>query len=479
MTGCRLAIVAEDQRLSHALQTYLKKALVQPTLSCPYAAVREHLGPDTSGVLVLAARVPEDVEHVLRLVQEGSLKQLPPVVLVVEEGKAFSAELDAVDPCVTRRLRWPVDAAELDHLVKKHFGRGPAFFTPAGEAVEEVINRRLLGHTPSLQMMVPAITLAATHDVPVLISGETGTGKTHLARLMHDCSPRNGHRFLVVSCGALSSNLIESELFGHARGAFTGADQSKEGKFAAAGEGTILLDEIDTLGLEQQANLLRVVETGEYEPVGSNQTKVCTARIIAASNWNLEEAVENGKFRQDLYYRLHVMAFHLPPLRDRTADIAPLVRGMTAHFNQKFRKGLFEVSPEVIAVLERQAWPGNIRQLENVLQQAVLVSNGPRLLPAHLPAVVQKGPAPVGTNGHTPPVSDRPAAAGTNGHGATSESLSHSRQEMERVAIQRALLNWNNSRTRAARALGISRVTLYKKMKKYGLMTETMPSASS
>src|SRR4029077_17539446 len=131
------------------------------------------------------------------------------------------------------------------------------------------------------------------------------TGKTYLARLLHDCSPRAQHRFLVVPCGALSSNLVESEFFGHTKGAFTSADRPKVGKFAAAGEGTILLDEIDALGLEQQANLLRVIETGEYEPVGGNETEHCQARIIVASNWNLEEAVEEGRFRQDLYYRLN------------------------------------------------------------------------------------------------------------------------------------------------------------------------------
>ena len=157
--------------------------------------------------------------------------------------------------------------------------------------------------------MVERIALAGSHDVTVLLTGETGTGKTHLARLIHDCSPRKTDRFLVVPCGAISANLVESEFFGHVKGAFTGADRPKVGKFAAAGNGTILLDEIDALPLEQQANLLRVIETGEFEPVGSNETEYCTARIVVASNWNLVDAVERGKFRQDLYYRLNVMSF--------------------------------------------------------------------------------------------------------------------------------------------------------------------------
>ena len=155
-----------------------------------------------------------------------------------------------------------------------------------------------------------------------------------------------------MPCGALPANLVESAFFGHVKGAFTGADRAKVGKFEAAGDGTILLDEIDTLGLEQQAGLLRVIETGEFEPVGSNETQHCTARIIVASNWDLEEAVQQGKFRQDLYYRLNVMSFHLPPLRERVQDIAPLVRGMAARFNTKFRKDLFDVSPQALDALE-------------------------------------------------------------------------------------------------------------------------------
>src|SRR5207237_8553360 len=144
-----------------------------------------------------------------------------------------------------------------------------------------------------------------------LLTGETGTGKTYLARLVHECSPRKDHRFLVVPCGALSANLVESEFFGHTKGAFTGADRPKIGKFAAAGDGTLLMDEIDALGLEQQANLLRVIETGEYEPVGSNETLHCSARMIVASNWILEVAVDCGKFSRGLYYRLASMSFSL------------------------------------------------------------------------------------------------------------------------------------------------------------------------
>ena len=328
----------------------------------------------------------------------------------------------------------------------------PADPAPA-ESPEETIGRALLAQTPSLAPLVKRVALAASYDVTVLLTGETGTGKTYLARLVHDCSARSGQRFLTVPCGALSANLVDSELFGHVKGAFTGAADTRQGKFAAAGDGTILLDEIDALGLEQQAKLLRVVETGEYEMVGSNDTHLCRARIIVASNWDIEEAVECGKFRQDLYYRLNVFAFHLPPLRERVEDIAPLVGGQVFRFSEKFGKELCAISPDVLVALQCHPWPGNIRQLENVVQQAVLVSTGPELLPAHLPPLVREYAAP-----HSQPA------------GAAPESLRRSREGNERLLIQQVLAKYGHSRARAAQALGISRVTLYKKMKKYGLM---------
>jgi len=345
--------------------------------------------------------------------------------------------------------------------------------------LSEVFAHKLLSHTPSLEGQIERLMIGATHDVTLLLCGETGTGKTHLARLIHEHSPRRNHDLMVVPCGALSANLIESELFGHVRGAFTGADRAKVGKFEAVGEGTLLLDEIDTLGLEQQAKLMRVIETGAYEPVGSNTTLTCRARIIAASNWDLEKAVTQGKFRQDLYYRLNVLSFSIPPLRERVRDIPFLARGIVARFKKKYGKDLVTINADVMAILEAFPWPGNIRQLENVLQQAVLVCTGPELLREHLPqrlrefssavlpsrALSQNGCAE--TKYHV-------SLSETNGHGQPllvtgSSSLAENCAREERAVIERALTEANNSRSQAARALGISRVTLYNKMKKYGI----------
>jgi DNA-binding NtrC family response regulator len=438
----------------------LQNYLGQPVLSCSFDTIGAHLARDTDGLLLAVAAKPGDGEPIVRLVQDICLQKMPPVIMILETEPESCAKLTGLDSYVARRLRWPDDATALTQIVKERCGRGREFVSTRKESLEEVLSRRLLAQTPSLLPLVDRVALAANHEVTVLLNGETGTGKTFMARLIHDHSPRKDHRFLPVPCGAISANLVESEFFGHVKGAFTGADRPKIGKFAAVGQGTLLLDEIDTLGLEQQATLLRVIETGEFEPVGSIETQKCAARLIVASNIDLEEAVDRSRFRPDLYFRLNVMSFHLPGLRERVQDISPLARGMAVRFNRKFQKELFDIHPQAMAALESFPWPGNIRQLENVIQQAVLVSSGPELLISHLPQTLQDHFTRVQTQGQetgmNPPAPD---------------TLHHQRDLIERNVIQRTLMANGYSRARAADALGISRVTLYKKMKKYGLMT--------
>ena len=449
--GNCVALVCDDQQLTQQVQAHLKRQLGWPAFECSFETVRDHLTADNDGLMLVGvARSPDRVET-RRLVQDVSLQKLP-VMLVLLEVKRNDSPLADLDPYVGRRLYWPDEAGQLTPLVRE-FTCDHNFAPVNGTSLEHLLGQRLLALTPSLLPLVERIALAASHDVTVLLNGETGTGKTFLARLIHEHSPRRQQRFLTVPCGALSANLVESEFFGHTRGAFTGADRPKVGKFEAVGQGTLLLDEIDTLALEQQATLLRVIETGEFEPVGSVDTQKSHARLIVAANVDLEEAAARGKFRPDLYFRLNVMSFHLPPLRERVMDIAPLARGMAVRFNRKFNKDLFEISPEAMAALEAFPWPGNLRQLENVVQHAVLVSTGHQLLYDHLPATVRE---------HSEPHHSfaEPAA----------DSLQHQRDLTERSVIQRALVSNGYCRSRAASALGISRVTLYKKMKKYGLM---------
>ncbi|MBP3959238.1 sigma-54-dependent Fis family transcriptional regulator [Gemmata sp. G18] len=453
----RLVIVAQDQRLAAAVQGHLQRAIQVTAPVVRYEDVPNLLAPETDGDLLLLASDPADVSALETVVRETKVQHLPPGLSVVETDVVrASGKLDPLNPYIAERFVWPHHPRELTAWAHRALAPGAPFADPATESVAETIRRRLINHTPSLTALVEQLCIAAAHEVTVLIEGETGTGKTFLAKLVHDCSARRANRFLVVSCGTLSGNLIASEFFGHAKGAFTSADAVKVGKFAAAGEGTILLDEIDTLGLEHQANLLRVIETGEFEPVGSNETHLCKARIVAATNWNLADAVERGTFRRDLYYRLHVLSFNLPALRYRPEDIGPLVRGMVAKYGTKYGKRLFSVCPEALRALEAFPWPGNIRQLENVVQQAVLTSAGNELKMHHLsPQVLSRSDAPTVM---------LPLAGGFDG------TLKQTREATERANILRALEKANQSRTRAAQMLGVSRVTLYKKMRAYNLL---------
>jgi DNA-binding NtrC family response regulator len=419
----------------------------RPAAVWGYAAALDQLDAEPGGPVVAFVGAPEEVEPALRLARTlHLLASRRPLFVVATPAACHADRLRALEPYATQFFLWPQDEAAL----KARLGRDRAPPAEASDAATRIA-RRLAAWTPSLTALAEKLALAAEHEVTVLLTGETGTGKTFLARLLHDFSPRREERFLTVPCGALSPNLVESEFFGHVKGAFTGADRPKVGKFAAAGKGTILLDEVDALSIEQQANLLRVVETGEYEPVGGTETHRSACRVVAASNRDLAAEVAAGRFRQDLFYRFNVMSFHLPPLRERPHDLPRLVRGLAARYSAKFRKDLDAVSPEAMTVLAAYPWPGNLRELENAVQSAVLVSAGPTLLPRHLPEPLRH-------------------AVQRAAHPEAPETLTFNREAAERASILKALANHANRRTDAARELGVSRVTLYKKMKKYGLL---------
>jgi DNA-binding NtrC family response regulator len=327
--------------------------------------------------------------------------------------------------------------------------------TPRRPTVQRSLNGSVRALRTAAQKIIAVaeqLELLARVDVTVLLVGETGTGKTTLARMLHDISPRRKHDFLTVACGSLPSPLIESTLFGHLRGSFTSADRPQMGKFAAAGQGTILLDEIDVVGIEQQAKLLRVLETGEFEAIGSNETQRCAARIIAASNMNLEQLVEKQLFRPDLFYRLSQVRIEVPSLRARTVDIYPLALSMIEECRQEHQLDVRWVHPDVRSTLERYSWPGNLRELRNEVRRAALFCRDQVITSGDFSTrVLTASDAPAGE-------SFRPRL-GLAGEVAAAEQ----------DAVEQMLRLNNYNRSATARALGISRVTLYSKIRKYGI----------
>jgi DNA-binding NtrC family response regulator len=320
----------------------------------------------------------------------------------------------------------------------------------------------LSGGGHSMDLLAEMVRRVAAMSSTILLSGETGTGKTRMARLIHELSPRRGQPFLVVNCGALSASLIESEMFGHVKGAFTGADRDRVGKFAEVGFGTLFLDEIDSLPPALQAKLLRAVEDRVFEAVGSNKTMEMQARLIVASNRDLAREVARGHFRDDLYYRLNVVGFTLPPLRERPEVIAGLASRFLEQYAAQCNRRLRGFSAAAMFCLESHSWPGNIRELRNVIERAVVLGVGDQVGTDDLPASA-RGDRPPEIDARVNPLFEQASAP-------TNQTLVATREEAEQERILEALAKNSNNRRRASRDLGISRMTLYKKMHKYGLM---------
>jgi two-component system response regulator HydG len=248
----------------------------------------------------------------------------------------------------------------------------------------------VLGKSPRIREIVHLLELAAPSEATVLLLGETGTGKELVARAIHLNSPRSQGPFIVVNCAALPETLLESELFGHERGAFTGATARKEGRFSLAQQGTLLLDEIGELSLSIQAKILRVLQTREFEPLGGTRTLKADVSIIAATNRDLEAMVREGKFRNDLFYRLNVFPVVLPPLRERMEDPPALAESFLRRFGEKNGKKIQALKPEVLALFQHYSWPGNIRELENVIERGVIVCQGDTLGVSDLPEALRR-----------------------------------------------------------------------------------------
>jgi formate hydrogenlyase transcriptional activator len=316
-----------------------------------------------------------------------------------------------------------------------------------------VANPELIGRSAKFRAVLDLVNMVAPADCAVLVQGETGTGKEVIARAIHEASPRRQHRFVAINCAAIPAALLESELFGHERGAFTGAVTQRVGRFQTADRGTLFLDEIGELPLELQPKLLRVIQEQEFERLGSSETTRVNVRIVAASNQNLQQEVNERRFRIDLYYRLNVFPITLPPLRERVGDIHLLAAHFLGTFAQRQGKSIDHVPNDVMAAMERYSWPGNIRELQNFMERAVIRSRGGELQApiAELPRQAVPHPAAVGTLA-----------------------------EADRAHIQATLrdTNWRvGGRNGAAARLGVKRTTLISRMRKLGIWRDAEQDA--
>ena len=432
--------------------------LTAPTASRIDCVVLDLVMPDLDGLGVLARMREQglDIPVIVQTAHGG----IDNVVSVMRAGAADfvvkPASPERLQVSLRNALATKALAGELRRFKRSRDGT---------LTIADVITR-----SPAMRPVLHAAEKAAASTIPVLVEGESGTGKELIARAIHGSGARRAKPFVAVNCGALPENLVESILFGHEKGAFTGATEKHTGKFIEADGGTLFLDEVGELPLELQAKLLRVLQEKEVRPVGSNQRIKVDVRVIAATNRDLEAAYKNGTFRKDLYFRLNVVTLYVPALRERRSDTPMLVHW----FLERYAPGSeLHVTSSAMKALMQYDWPGNVRELENCVERAVALGNGQSIDLSDLPPSIASGSISGGTSASP---ADRPTVLDPDLAGAHAMSESPRAplsttdlEDIERATIQRVFEQVNGDKALAGRMLGISRATLYRKLKRYNI----------
>jgi two-component system NtrC family response regulator len=447
----KLLIIEDDSSIA----TQMKWALAQDYeifLAEDRPSALEILGKERPPVVTLDLGLPpnpgEVQEGFLALAEMLSQDGLVKVIVITGQGEKGHA-LKAIGEGAYDFFCKPIQIDELKVVLNR------AFYVSQLEREYRELQQRLsgesfegmLGTSPQIQEVFSSIRKVATTEVPVLIVGESGTGKELVAQAIHRNSSRRAYPFVVINCSAIPETLLESELFGHEKGAFTGAHIQRKGRFEMARGGTLFLDEIGELSLTLQVKLLRFLEEQKIERVGGREAIVVDARVLAATNKDLNEALKEGKFREDLYYRLGVVTLSLPPLREREGDILLLATALLHRYAHENRKKITGFTPQAIDAIKTYTWPGNVRELENRIKRAVIMAEGQKVTPVDLEL-------------------DFPYSK------YESKGLKEAREAIEKDLIQKALAKNKRNITKAAEELGISRPTLYELMEKLGINKE-------
>jgi len=390
----------------------------------------------------------------LDVLQEAGRLQPDAVVLVITGHGSVETAVEAMHKGAADYLPKPVNLHELRTKLPRHV-EAVRHRTLNIELRRQLDKRfgfeNIIGHSPPMQQLFELLGRVSSTSATVLILGESGTGKELVAQAIHRNSPRKDGPFVAVNCAALAEGLIESELFGHVKGAFTGAHAANEGRIVHADGGTLFLDEVGDMPLDTQAKLLRVLENREVVPVGGHAEVAVDIRLVAATNRDLRQMVQEGTFREDLFFRLQVVSLHLPPLRERTGDIPILIDHLIGEMNAEHGREVSGITPEARMLLVRYPWPGNVRELRNCIENMVVLARGPLLEKDDVPAIVaEEGGRGTGSGG---------------GYALAGRSLA----EVERDLIAENLQLMGGNREKTAKVLGMGERTLYRKIKEYGL----------
>lgn len=465
-----LLIVDDETSIHHAFLRAFRDQNIE-ILSASTSAEAEQLvtnrRPDA---IVLDLHLPDatglQTFHKLR-----AIDQRTPIILITGHGTTDLA-IEAIKLGAFEYLLKPLELAQIRNLVQSAIHSSQLMRMPAAlpeDSATPSSGDQLIGECPAMQELYKGIGRVAAQDVTALLLGESGTGKELVARAIYQHSHRADKPFLAINCAAIPEHLLESELFGHEKGAFTGADRKRIGKFEQCHGGTIFLDEVGEMSPLTQSRILRLIQEQTFERVGGSETIRTSVRLIAATNADLDVMSEDGRFRRDLFFRLNVYSLRLPPLRERGGDLSLLIRHFVSRFGAELNKTAREIAPETLAALQKYQWPGNIRELQSVLKQSLLQMQGAILLPAHLPDHVRSGPNDeVGFMiHHTEPTLDvfiqRAIESGAE------NVYAMALEQMERELLMRVLRHTAGNQLQASRILGIARGSLRSKIRSLGI----------
>jgi two-component system nitrogen regulation response regulator GlnG len=471
-------VVDDEPAIQHAFRKAFKSQDLTLKATTTAAEAIQEAQKERPDLIVLDVHLP-DATGLQTFQQLRAIDARIPIILVTGHGTTDLA-IEAMKQGAFEYLLKPLELNQLRELIDRALRSSRLMRTPAGLPADPIaidpqsaLGDSLIGNCPAMQNVYKSIGRVAQQDATVLILGQSGTGKELVARALYQHSKRREKPFLAINCGAIPENLLESELFGHERGAFTGADRKRIGKFEQCSGGTIFLDEIGELPLSAQVKMLRLIQEQQFERVGGNETVRTDVRLIAATNADLEQLCDEGLFRKDLFFRLNVFTISLPPLRERGDDIRSLIEYYIRRFGREMGKVVEEIDPAAIEVLRNYSWPGNVRELQSVVKQALLLVSAGVLLADFLPShVFMKGAQtqPAGTvesgssvEGYWDEFVSKRIAEG-------SETLyAESVERMERELLVRVLRHTGGNQVQTARILGITRGSVRNKIKQLGI----------
>ncbi|MDP1921736.1 MAG: sigma-54 dependent transcriptional regulator [Myxococcales bacterium] len=460
----RVLVVDDESNLRKVLAAILRKEGYEVAIAENGEVAQAEFEKNGADVVITDMVMPK-VGGLELLKSVHAIRPDVPVIIITAHGTVDSA-VEAIKAGAFDYITKPFEQSEIQSVVAKAARTqeaNQAHVPPEGRPRTAIV-----GDSPQVQEVFKIIDKVADSPSTVLITGESGTGKELVATALHDGSSRKDKPLIKISCAAIPKDLMESELFGYERGAFTGAVTSKPGRFELADGGTLFLDEIGEVPIEMQVKLLRVLQESEFERVGGIKTTRVDVRLIAATNRDLEAEVDAGRFRKDLFYRLNVVPLHLPPLRERRTDVPSLARHFIQKYNKRLNKKIEGIADDALVMLQAYPWPGNIRELENMMERVLLFADGPRIevkdLPEPVRTSLQSAVAQM-TDTATPMVGETPLK----------DFLKAKQAEIEKAFIVQALAKTEGNVTRAAKLLGISRKSLQTKMKEFGLRDESPP----